>query len=142
MRPIPRSFVPALAGLCVLVAGRAQSLVPPEPIALDSLAGFKSPAANWQLARGIAGDPRHEKRLVSVPGVGVLVDNPTETAKGHLVTKWEHGDIEVDLDFLLTPGSNAGVYLQGRYEGQLFDSWAKREATALDCGAIYERWDD
>ncbi len=128
--------------VALTVAARAQSLLPPEPVRLDSLAGFKSPTANWQLAGGLAGDPRHDPALTAAEGVGVLVNNPRADAKGHLVTAWEHGDLELDLDFLLAPGSNSGVYLQGRYEVQLFDSWGKKEVTSSDCGAIYERWDD
>ena len=74
---------------------------------------------------------------------GVLVCNPgkEKETRGHLFTAWEHGDLELDLEFLLTPGSNSGVYLQGRYEVQLFDSWGVREPKPSDCGGIYERWD-
>lgn len=148
MRLLPRFLSPACAGLLVLPALHAQfvapapSVLPPEPVRLDSLAAFQAPAANWQLAGGITGDPRHEKAIGAVEGTGVLVNNPRDNAKGHLVTAWEHGDLELDLDFLMTPGANSGVYLQSRYEVQLFDSWGKKEVTSLDCGAIYERWDD
>jgi hypothetical protein len=37
---------------------------------------------------------------------------------------------------------NSGVYLQGRYEVQLADSWGKKKLNFGDCGGIYERWDD
>src|SRR5690606_35316420 len=39
-------------------------------------------------------------------------------------------------------GSNSGIYLQGRYEIQLLDSWGVVNPTAGDNGGIYERWDD
>src|SRR5690606_31495416 len=38
-------------------------------------------------------------------------------------------------------GSNSGIYLQGRYEIQLLDSWGVVNPTAGDNGGIYERWD-
>ncbi|MFN3489522.1 MAG: hypothetical protein ACK4YV_10330 [Emticicia sp.] len=38
----------------------------------------------------------------------------------------EHGDL--DLDFMMAKGSNLGIYLQGRYEIQLFDSLGKKTA--------------
>jgi hypothetical protein len=54
----------------------------------------------------------------------------------------EHGDMVLSLDFLVPKGSNSGIYLQGRYEVQLFDSWGKEIPLSSDCGAIYERWDE
>ena len=33
------------------------------------------------------------------------------------------GDVELYLEFMLAKGSNSGVYLQGLYEIQIFDSW-------------------
>src|SRR6185503_10201974 len=33
-----------------------------------------------------------------------------------LEKKWEHGDLDLDLDFLLTPGSHPILLLQGRYK--------------------------
>lgn len=134
--------------LCLLalalftLPSRAQSLLPPESVALDSLAAFKSPGANWQLGGGLGGDPRREKTLQALPGHGVLVNNPTDAAKADLFTAWEHGDLELDLDFLMPLGSNSGVYLMGRYEVQLFDSWGVKEPKFSDCGGIYQRWDE
>jgi hypothetical protein len=46
------------------------------------------------------------------------------------------------MDFMLTKGSNSGIYLQGNYEVQLFDSWGKKSAKYNDNGGIYERWND
>lgn len=131
--------------LSLAVAGspaRGQSLVTPEPVRLDSLNGFRSPAANWQVAGGLAGDPRREKNLTGDPGVGVLISQPQDNAKGNLLTTWEHGDVELDLEFLVPAGSNSGIYLQGRYEVQLYDSWGERDPKFSDAGGIYERWDD
>lgn len=137
-----RVLARALAASAVLVTvARAQSLLAPERAPLDSLAPFKPAASNWQLAGGLGGDPRRDKTLTATPGTGLLVCNPTPDAKAHLFTSWEHGDLELDLDFLLTPGSNSGVYLQSRYEVQLFDSWGVKEPKSSDCGGIYERWD-
>ncbi|MSU49303.1 MAG: DUF1080 domain-containing protein [Opitutus sp.] len=142
----PSRLLRALLVTCALASlhrSLAQSALPPEPVRLDSLAAFKPVTANWQLAGDLAGDPRREKTLTPTAGTGVLVCSPGKApeTRGHLFTAWEHGDIEVDLEFLLTPGSNSGVYLQGRYEVQLFDSWGVREPKPSDCGGIYQRWD-
>ena len=141
-RVLARAFA-AVALVSLTVPSRAQSLLAPERVALDSIAAFKPVTANWQLAAGLAGDPRRDKTLKGTPGTGILVCNPgtTKETRGHLFSAWEHGDLELDLEFLMAPGSNSGVYLQSRYEVQLFDSWGKKDPTPADCGGIYQRWD-
>ena len=131
------------AALIVTGALRAQTGLPPAPVSLQNAGAFQPLTANWQLAGGVAGDPRRDPVLTAAPGTGVLVCNPgkDKAARGHLLTAWEHGDLELDLEFLLTPGSNSGVYLQGRYEVQLFDSWGVRTPKPGDGGGLYERWD-
>ena len=124
-----------VAGLFLAHSLHAQS--PLTSVAAD----FQPLGANWQIASGLGGDPRIEKKLIGLPGDGILVNNTTKENRAHLVTAWEHGDIELELDFLMTPGSNSGVYLMGRYEVQLFDSWGKKLPQDTDCGAIYHRWD-
>ncbi len=54
----------------------------------------------------------------------------------------EHGDIEAHIEFMVPKGSNSGVYFQGRYEIQVFDSWGVKEPQHGDCGGIYQRWRD
>lgn len=62
----------------------------------------------------------------------------------HLVTAAEHGDALVHVEFKLPKGSNSGVYLQGRYEVQIFDSYGKaaKDLRFDDAGGIYQRWKD
>jgi hypothetical protein len=62
-------------------------------------------------------------------------------ASYNLVTTWEHGDIELELEVMLPKGSNSGIYLQGRYEVQLFDSWGEKTAKYSDLGGIYRNWE-
>jgi hypothetical protein len=120
----------------------AQSLLPPTPLPLETLAAFRPTGTNWQLAGGLAGDPRHESALTAMPGSGVLVDNPSNAMHDPLVTAWMHGDVELDLDVLLTTGARARIYLQGRYAVQLRDSWGVREPGVADSGGIALRGDE
>lgn len=57
-----------------------------------------------------------------------------------LVSSKSYGDQHVHLEFKIPKGSNSGVYLQGNYEVQVFDSFGKpwKELTFADCGGIYE----
>ena len=64
-----------------------------------------------------------------------------DVKKTNLLTVFEHSDIELELEVMMPKGSNSGIYLQGRYEVQLFDSWGKKVPQDTDCGAIYHRWD-
>lgn len=86
--------------------------------------------------------PPPPKALVSFPGSGILLNENTETLKDHLLTSWEHGDILLDMEVMLPKGSNSGVYLQGRYEVQLLDSWGKQTAAYSDIGGIYRSWEE
>ena len=64
---------------------------------------------------------------------------PARTANS--VASARFGDIELYLEFMLAKGSNSGVYLQGLYEMQIFDSWGSpEEMSTSDAGAIYHQW--
>ena len=117
-------------------------LLPAQPIPLTDLGAFRPTAANWRVAGGAAADRGKSLALQAEPGTGVLVNAPTDAAKGHLFTTMQHGDLDVSLDVMLPKGSNSGVYLMGRYEVQLFDSWGVASPTFADMGGIYQRWDE
>ena len=120
----------------------ASGLLPAQSIPLTDLRAFRPTAANWRVAGGATVDRSRALALQAEPGAGVLVNSPTDAAKGHLFTTMQHGDLDVSLDVMLPKGSNSGVYLMGRYEVQLFDSWGVASPTFADMGGIYQRWDD
>ncbi|MBT29961.1 MAG: hypothetical protein CMO01_09910 [Thalassobius sp.] len=74
-------------------------------------------------------------------GTGILINMNDDTKKSQLLTKWEHGDIIFETDVMLPKGSNSGIYLQGRYEVQLLDSWGVKEPAFSDIGGIYRNWE-
>ena len=117
-------------------------LLPPQSISLADLRAFRTTSANWRIAGGATVDRSRNLALAPESGTGVLVNSPTDAAKGHLFTTFEHGDLDVSLDVMLPKGSNSGVYLMGRYEVQLFDSWGVPRPTFSDMGGIYQRWNE
>lgn len=119
-----------------------QDRLPLTELSLETMREFSSPSPNWQLAGKVESDRDQRWSLVAKPGTGILANLVSEKANGNLFTTWGHGDIELELDFMMPKGSNSGIYLQGRYEVQLLDSWGVRNPTFSDCGGIYERWDD
>ncbi len=108
---------------------------------LTNLDEFRPAAGNWRIVGEVSADLNTEQDLSSQPGEGILVNIPSDGQRDNLFTGWEHGDMELELEFMMPKGSNAGIYLQGRYEIQLFDSWGVPSPTFADAGGIYERWD-
>ena len=115
-----------------------------QAIPLTDLSAFDQPSKNWTIEQAVFSTYADTALQVS-PGKGVLV-NTLRGGKYHrtddLKSKMQHGDIRLLVDFMLPKGMNSGIYLQGRYEVQLYDSWGKKTVKYSDCGGIYERWDD
>ena len=101
------------------------------------LAKWKEPHGTWQGAGGVSLDPSNPKAFVLAPGTGVFV-NSAAGKTSDLLTKREHGDCELHVEFCVPKGSNSGVYLMGRYEVQILDSHGKKEVRYSDCGGLYE----
>jgi hypothetical protein len=70
------------------------------------------------------------------------VNLPKDGASDHLFTSFEHGDIELEADVMMPKGANSGLYFQGRYEVQLFDSWGVANPESGDMGGIYSSCED
>ncbi|NJB83441.1 family 16 glycoside hydrolase [Wenyingzhuangia aestuarii] len=115
--------------------------LPATAISLDDLSDFKNTDSNWSIVGDVYVDRQVEKKIEGSKGKGVLMNTPTQEHKKHLFTKFEHGDIELELDVMMPLKSNSGLYFQGRYEIQLYDSWKVTEPAYKDMGGIYQRWD-
>ena len=129
--------------LASAVCGAADKVASPAPgVELASIDAFRSASPNWQDAGELAGNPRQDKVLQTKPGVGLLVCRPRGEAPEQLVSKAEHGDVALDLEVLLSPGSAVSVFLHGRYAVNIGDSWGVRLPGSQDCGAIARRSGD
>lgn len=120
-----------------------EAYIPLQELPLQDLSGFRPVRdGNWVIAGDVIARLDEPAPLSTSPGTGVVLNTAQAPSGGHLVTEWEHGDIELELDFLMPQESNSGIYLQSRYEVQLFDSWGRQHPTASDAGGIYHRWDE
>lgn len=117
-------------------ANSRQTILP-----LNNLNAFENPGKNWDIASDVTMSLTSSSSKLK-NGQGIVVNTVSKGNNSHLVTKQEFEDIELELDFMMAKGSNSGIYLQGRYEVQLLDSWIKLHPTFADCGGIYQRWDD
>lgn len=120
----------------------ALAYLPFKTLSLEDMSGFEKTAKNWQIVEDAYVDKEKERTLISTPGTGVLVSLPAPKSRGNLFTTFEHGDIELEIDVMMPLKSNSGIYFQGRYEVQLFDSWGVKDVAFSDMGGIYQRWDD
>jgi hypothetical protein len=116
----------------------AQSSLP-----LTDFSYFQNAGKTWKIAGDVRGDLEQKAVLTTMAGSGVLVNITDANNHGEdLVSKMQHGDMDLELDYMMALGSNSGIYMQGRYEVQLFDSWGTINPTSGDNGGIYERWDE
>ena len=100
---------------------------------------WRGDTAAWFVAADSSQDPQNEKLLKGKPGGGVIINGPTGRTR-NIISKAEFGDVRAHVEFMVPKGSNSGVYFQGRYEIQVFDSWAVEKPKHSDCGGIYQRW--
>lgn len=98
----------------------------------------------WVTARAVTWkrifDP---KRLTFTAASGDRIVNGQEGRTLDLISDEAFGDCELYLEFMLSKGSNSGVYLNGHYELQLFDSFGHSgELMPGDNGGIYRLSDN
>jgi len=107
----------------------------------ESLAGWRGPTAEWVVAKAVSLDPVASQKLVIEPGKGLLV-NGARGRTVNLITEAEFGDLRAHVEFCIPKHSNSGVYLMGRYEVQIYDSYGveKDQYPGIECGGIYPRW--
>ena len=129
------------AGSIAADAQQEPGTLPPTRLLLNDLSAFRPVSPNWKIVGNVFADLNTEQAMSALPGRGILVNLSDQKNRGHLFTKFEHGDLEIEMDVMMPRGSNSGIYLQGRYEVQLFDSWGKSSVTYGDMGGIYQRTD-
>ncbi|CAM4390964.1 3-keto-disaccharide hydrolase [Zobellia nedashkovskayae] len=115
--------------------------LPFQTLDLNNLDEFQNTTANWQIVEGVTIDRTKDKTLITTEGKGELVNIPQKDVKEQILTNFDHGDIELEVDVMMPKGSNSGLYFQSRYEVQLYDSWQVSEPSYVDMGGIYQRWD-
>jgi hypothetical protein len=114
-----------------------------DPIPLNDLSSFQQPGESWQIVGDLRADLNKPNVFGTTKGTGILLNLPDKKKHGKdLFTRMEHGDMDLELDFMMAKGSNSGIYLQGLYELQLADSWGVKNATSGHNGGVYERWDE
>lgn len=115
-------------------------VLPYNEIALNDLSSFQPTEKNWSIVGNVIANIDDKNNIKIEDGSGILFNANDQEKNKNLLTNFEHGDIELELDVMMPKGSNSGIYFQGRYEIQLFDSWGVAEPKFSDIGGIYQRW--
>lgn len=95
----------------------------------------------WGVIGDIALNESDPTSFSVVAGESVFY-NGQEGNTSDIYTNQEFGDCALHVEFCVPKNSNSGVYLMGRYEVQILDSWGKPELSFGTCGGIYARWID
>lgn len=154
MKNLHKKFLSSCVAFMVCLSVSFAQEPPMKTLQLNDMSSFKDQAGNWFIVGDVSMNPnvdvhhkegkkrrkRKNQAVTYTPGEGVLLNINTKKKKSQLITTWEHGDIELEMEVMLPKGSNSGIYLQGRYEVQLFDSWGVEDAKFSDMGGIYRNW--
>ncbi|MBB6431690.1 family 16 glycoside hydrolase [Algisphaera agarilytica] len=108
----------------------------------DDILGSFRPAKGWMVAdsvEAVAGESRFVAEAVEQGG-SILFNGAEKNRAAYLFTEAEFQDVSIQLEFMVPKGSNAGVYVMGRYEIQILDSYGKPEVKHSDLGGVYQRW--
>src|SRR5689334_7886872 len=127
----------------LIILPTAKSVLAQSNVSLTDFSFFHEAGSSWKIVNDVRADLVTNGLLTTSKGTGILVNLPDKKNPGKdLITEKQFGDLDLELDYLIAKGSNSGIYLQGRYEVQLFDSWSVVSPRAGDNGGIYERWDE
>jgi hypothetical protein len=114
----------------------------PQPLIGDQgLQLWKQPVGEWLVVGDVQLDNDNPKLLKGSSGTGVIVNDLDGRTK-NLVSQSEFGDAQIHVEWTVGKGSNSGVYVMGRYEVQIFDSYGVDKPDSAHAGGIYKRWDE
>jgi hypothetical protein len=98
---------------------------------------LKSYPFEWFVAKAVVWDAATPEILSAAPGAGDEIVNGPKGQSQDLLSDEKYGDLELYLEFMVARGSNSGVYMQGHYEVQLFDSFGQSRLQYGSSGGIY-----
>jgi hypothetical protein len=103
--------------------------------------GRHKPTGEWTVAKAVSLDAADPMKFAITPGRGIFVNGP-KAKTVNLTTEAGFGDAQIHIEFCISKHSNSGIYIMGRYELQVFDSYGvdKDQYSGIECGGIYPRW--
>lgn len=114
-----------------------------ETISMDNISGFRPDhSGDWRIVKKAYFDYQKAAHPKVEEGKGALLYSGTHGSDGELFTNMQHGDIDIDMDIMLSKGSGMEVYFQGRYGIRIPDHWGTdRSSTELPGSIIQSNGD-
>ena len=141
-----RCFSFVLVSLLILVSTQTRGLAADEGwiplIHKQGMKGWKGDTGTWKNVADAWAAKDGSKRIDTKGKDGGIIVNGPDGHTVNLFSEEEHADVEAEVEFMVPPHSNSGVYFMGRYEIQVLDSWGVEHPKHSDCGGIYQRWKD
>jgi hypothetical protein len=94
----------------------------------------------WFTSPDAAMSPANPNALEAKKGPGPDIVNSLTGKANDIYTEKKFGDLEIYVEWMIPKGSNSGVYLQGLYEIQIFDSYGVPHPNESHAGGIYHQW--
>src|SRR5690606_35520012 len=85
--------------------------LPMEELSLDNLDAFAAPDPGWRVAGNVYANRQQPHHMEAAEGKGILVFSGAQSNTA-LATTWEHRDMDLELDFMLSAGANATILFQ------------------------------
>jgi opacity protein-like surface antigen len=129
----------ALVFAAALVVAAEEAAKPAEPFNGKDFTGWKFRAgeakSQWKVGKAQL-DEKNPTELLALPDGSDLVN--TKPHSTDIITEGNFGDVVITCEVMMAKGSNSGIYLMGRYELQLLDSFGKeKDFGPGDMGGIY-----
>ena len=106
------------------------------PLSLETLQNFKPANKSWSIVGNCYVDRGKTRKMKFFSGQGILAAQPDEGKTIRLETIWNHQDLDIEMEFMLSNESDAVVSLQGLYKVALTDSWKIKNLTNVDAGGL------
>jgi hypothetical protein len=143
---LPLLSVAFLIAFTAILQGAEKDVVTPfNGRTLDGWKFKNEKESEWTVGRS-ALDEKDPKKLAVTPlnpaadggpAAAELINNKTTKRGTDLYTEQKFGDCLIELEFMVSKGSNSGVYVMGEYEIQILDSFGKAKVGAGDLGGLY-----
>ena len=86
--------------------------LPFHTLKLSKISELKGEGQNWSIVGQVHSDFTRKLHMKTKEGTGILINQPTTENRAHIFSRFKHGDIELDLEFMIPKGSNSGIYFQ------------------------------